>query len=130
MGYQRAAKRCSRLEPTPRRIEFELGTYWRAEPGTTGVLPYGTLGVLAVIDWLVYRPCVRCRLPRCPHDAAHSSPHPGVLDLSWARVGTQSVARKACCRRVIIIRGIYELSIIVVIHASYRLCDMSASPCL
>jgi hypothetical protein len=34
-------KRCSTLEPTPRRIGFELGTYWRAEPGTKGVLPYG-----------------------------------------------------------------------------------------
>jgi hypothetical protein len=56
-------KRSSTLEPTPRRNGFELGTYWRAEPGTKGMLPYGTLGVLAaVIEWLVYLACaVDCR---------------------------------------------------------------------
>jgi hypothetical protein len=66
--------------------------------------------------WLVYR--VRCRLPPCPNDAAHSSPHPGVLDLSWARIGALSLARKACCRMVILIRGSDELSIIMVIRTS------------
>jgi hypothetical protein len=34
-------------------------------------------------------------------DPAHSSPQPGVLDFSWARIGAQSVARKACCRMVL-----------------------------
>jgi hypothetical protein len=62
-------ERSSRLEPTPRRNGFELGTYWRAEPGTKGMLPYGTLGVLAVIEWLVYLACaVDCR-------AAHTMQH-------------------------------------------------------
>jgi hypothetical protein len=52
-------KRCSTLEPTPRRIGFELGT-----------------------------------------------------------IGALSLARKACCRMVILIRGIDELSIIMVIRTS------------
>jgi hypothetical protein len=120
-GYERGAKRFSTLEPTPRRAGFQLGTYWVAERGTKGVLPYGTLGMLASWPCMARVPCVRCRLPRCPHDAAHSSPQPGVLDFSWARIGAQSVGRKACCRRVIIIRGIFELSIIMVIRASLSL---------
>jgi hypothetical protein len=98
VGYQSAARRYSTLEPTSRRAGFELRTYWRDEPGAKGMLLYGTFGVLA--SWRCM-PCLRCRLPPCLNEAAHSSPHPGVLDLSCARTGALSLARRACCRMVL-----------------------------